>query len=65
MVTVIDKIDALLVGMTRNDIEAMRPELRRRLARALRRVADIADAPKAEAPGAGVLADLKYGQRSD
>jgi hypothetical protein len=63
-VTAIERIDALLAGITKADIEAMEPAVRRRLAKALRRLADLADPPaKPEEPKAGVLADLKDGQR--
>jgi hypothetical protein len=64
MVMAIDRIDALLGGITRADIQAMPPALSRRLAQALRRIADLADPPtKAAEADVGVLADLKYGQR--
>jgi hypothetical protein len=64
MVTAIDRIDALLAGITKADIQAMPSALRRRLAQALRRIADLADplAKPAEAD-VGVLADLKDGQQ--
>ena len=63
MVMAIHRIDALLAGITGADIEAMEPALRRRLAKALRRVADLADPPaKPEEAKAGVLADLGGGR---
>lgn len=65
MITAIDRIDAVLAGITKADIEALRPEFRCRIARALRRVADLADAPKTEAPKVGVLADLGDGHRTE
>jgi hypothetical protein len=59
MLTVIDKVDALLTGITKAEIEAMSPDLRRRLALALRRVADLADPPP------GIRQELGDGKRSD
>jgi hypothetical protein len=64
-VTLIDKVDGLLAGITRNDIERMAPAYRRRLAQALRRIADIADMPpKSDPPKSGILGSLHDGERS-
>jgi hypothetical protein len=64
LLTLVGKIDALMSGITRADTEKMPPAHRLRIAEALRRVAEIADpAPRPEVPRAGVLADLRDGQR--
>ena len=60
-----DKIDGLVAGITKAEIEGMEPALRQRLAKALRRVADLADLPKAEAPKEGLLHDLRDGRGAD
>ena len=60
----IDKLDALLNGITRRDIESLTPEQRKRLALALRRIADIADRPERAKPKVGVLYDLNRGERA-
>lgn len=66
MLSVLEKVEGLLAGITRSDIERMRPAYRQRFAQALRRIADIADPPpKPEPPKAGVLADLSEGWRVD
>jgi hypothetical protein len=39
-VTLIEKIDALIAGLSKNDLERMPPLHRQRLAQALRRVAE-------------------------
>jgi hypothetical protein len=41
----------------------MPPAHRQRLAQVLRYIADLADPPKAQRPKAGVLAELRDGQR--
>lgn len=65
MLSVLQKVEGLLAGITRSDIERMRPAYRRRFAQALRRVAEIADPqPKPEPPKAGVLARLHDGERA-
>jgi hypothetical protein len=64
MTPIIAKIDALLAGITRADIQALAPVHRFRLACALRRIADIADPrPEPPRPTSGVLADLADGAR--
>jgi hypothetical protein len=61
----IDTIDGLLAGITRRDIEMLEPALAKRLALALRRIADLADPPNTpRAPKSGVLADLRNGNRA-
>lgn len=63
----IEKVDALLGGITRRDIEHLTSLQRRKLAWALRRIADIADPPedtKTDNPRAGVLSALANGERS-
>ena len=59
---IVEKIDALLNGVTRKDVEHLNPAQRRRLAAVLRHIAEMAD-PKPEPPKSGVLADLRAGQR--
>jgi hypothetical protein len=59
------KVEALLHGVTRRDLERMKPEQRRKLALALRRIADIADPPAYSAPPkSGVLCALYSGERA-
>jgi hypothetical protein len=65
MLTSIEKIDALMAGVTRADIQRMPPTHRQRLAQVLRHVADLADPPKVHSPKAGVLAQLRDGQRGE
>jgi hypothetical protein len=61
----VQKIDALVAGITRIEVEKMPAAQRVRLAQVLRYVADLADPPtKAEPPTAGVLARLHGGDRS-
>jgi hypothetical protein len=63
-VTLIGKIDALVSGLCRDDIERMPPLHRRRLAMALRRVADLADPPaNAKPEESGILIRLRNGER--
>jgi hypothetical protein len=65
VLSTIGKIDALLAGITLGDIERIPPEHRARVAKALRRIADLADPPeKKGAPSGGVLASLRNGERS-
>ena len=61
----IEKIDALLAGVTRSEVEHLAPAQRQRLAFVLRHIANLADPPNADAPKAGILADLKRGVRSE
>jgi hypothetical protein len=63
LLTSIEKIDALVAGVTRADIQRMPPAHRQRLAQVLRHIADLADPPRPQSPGAGVLAELRDGQR--
>jgi hypothetical protein len=63
LLTSIEKIDALMAGVTRADIERMPPAHRQRLAQVLRYIAHLADPPKVHSPKAGVLAELRDGQR--
>jgi hypothetical protein len=60
----IQKIDALLSGVTRQDVEHLNPAQRQRLAFVLRAIADLADPSHREHPKAGVLSDLRSGHRS-
>jgi hypothetical protein len=59
-----DKIVALFAALSNDDIDALPPVQRRRLADQCRRVADRAEAG-AKRPTVGVLRDLKRGVRSD
>jgi hypothetical protein len=58
----IEKLDALVAGLAEAEIRALPLERRQRLARALRQIADLADPPKADAPKAGILSDLRDGR---
>jgi hypothetical protein len=62
--TVINKIDALVTGITRADMQALRPAQRQHLAQLLRYVADMADPPKgsSEPPKAGFIDELSDGR---
>jgi hypothetical protein len=61
-----DKIVALLVALGRDDVEALPPAERRRLADQCRRVVNFAEpAPGNAASRRGVLGDLDRGQRSE
>jgi hypothetical protein len=65
---IIDKLNAMLAGMTRADIEALPPAQRERLAQLLRHLANIADPPArrtVEIPKGGVLGDLGNGGRAE
>lgn len=64
----IHKIDALLSGVTRRDVEHLNPAQRQRLAFVLRAIADLADPPYKASPKpaksearSGVLYALKAG----
>jgi hypothetical protein len=59
----IEKIDALMAGVTRADIQRMPPAHRQRLAQVLRHIADLADPPKTHNPDSGVLGELRDGHR--
>jgi hypothetical protein len=65
MLASIEKIDALVAGVTKDDIQRMPPAHRQRLAQVLRYIADLADPPRVHGPKAGVLAELRDGQRVD
>jgi hypothetical protein len=59
----IDKALALLTGITRNEVERLRPEQRKRLASVLRTIADLADPPRPPPkPRSGVLSELRHGR---
>jgi hypothetical protein len=60
----VEKVSALLSGVSRRDIEHLRPAQRQRLAWVLRHIADLADPPKPAPPKEGVLADLHRGNRA-
>jgi hypothetical protein len=61
----LDKIDALVAGVTRAEIEALPPTHRMRLAQALRHVADLADPAKPAGQRSGALARLQDGERAE
>ena len=63
--SVAEKVSALLEGITRRDIANLPLDKRKRLATALRRIADLADPPALPAqPKSGVLRDLYRGERA-
>jgi hypothetical protein len=62
--TIATKVAALLVTIRRQDVEALTPVERRRFADLCRYVARLAE-PQSAPPKAGVLYDLKAGQRVD
>jgi hypothetical protein len=63
VVAALTKIDALVAGVTRAEIQALPPAHGQRLAQVLRHIADVADPPKKpERLKTGVLADLRGGQ---
>jgi hypothetical protein len=57
MVTNVEKVEALLGTMTRQHVEKLPAAQRKRLAKLLRRVADMADPPRS-VPKSGVLSEL-------
>lgn len=61
----IQRIAALMEGLTIQDIEATAPALRRRFAQYARYWAEIADPTKPPPPKSGVLGDLGNGDRSE
>ena len=65
--TVASKIAGLIEALSREPdaFDSMSPAERRRLADVCRYVADKADPPKGDTPKAGILADLRRGQRSE
>ena len=63
MITPIQKIEALLVAITRAEIDALPAAKRQRFAQLCRHLADLAEA-KAPPPKAGVLSDLRNGNRA-
>jgi len=50
MLASIEKIDALVAGVTKAEIQRMPPAHRQRLAQVLRYIADLADPPKVHSP---------------
>jgi len=63
--SIVEKVDALMAGMTKADIERLLPAGRQQLAQELRRVADLADPPTTNRQHAGVLRELGNGQRGE
>jgi hypothetical protein len=61
--SVVEKAAALLEAVSPADLQAMPPAARRRFAAACRQAADLAE-PKPDAPRAGVLCDLRRGDRA-
>ena len=64
-IAVLSKIEALIAGVTRDEIRAMSPVHRMRLVQALRYLADLADPQKDSDPRAGALARLRDGERAE
>lgn len=65
MIPPVAKIDALLSGLTRDDLGRMQPVDRKRLAAELRRVADLCDPPaRSDLPRSGLLAALRENPRA-
>ncbi len=63
--SIAEKVSAILEGLSRRDLETLKPEQRQRFAAALRRIAEIADPPALPArPRSGVLFDLYRGNRA-
>jgi len=67
--SIVEKVDALMAGMTKADIERLLPAGRQQLAQELRRVADLADPPVRGRPcgaeaAAGVILELARHGRS-
>jgi hypothetical protein len=56
-VLLIDKVDALLSGVTCKDVEHLNQEERRRLAAVLRHIANLADPPEHQPTKGGILLD--------
>ena len=68
--SVVEKVIALIGGMSAVDVRALPPLKRQLLAQACRRVADVADPPAERfrrpnaSPRSGVLAELSMGERA-
>jgi hypothetical protein len=58
-------IEALIEGITREQVEAMPPIRRQRLTQALRYLADLADPSRPADPRSGALASLRDGERPE
>lgn len=58
-------IEALIAGVTREQLEALSPLRRMRLAQMLRHVATLADPSKPANPRAGALARLRDGETAE
>jgi hypothetical protein len=61
----IDTLEALLEGITREQIASWSPVRRMRLTQALRYLADLADPSKPAEPRSGPLARLRAGERAE
>jgi hypothetical protein len=62
-IAITDKIIGLLVSLSPDDIESLRPAERRRLADHCRHAAELAE-PKRAAAGAGAPIDLRAGRQA-
>jgi hypothetical protein len=60
-----DNVTAMLNTLTRSDVEAMPPTERRRFAELCRHWARLAERPRIDQRGSGVLADLRQGRHTD
>ncbi len=63
MMTIANKVAALLVALRRKDVEELSPAERQRLADLCRHVAALADPPAGAHARSGVLHDLRTGHR--
>jgi hypothetical protein len=64
-IAALDKIEAMIAGVTRDEIQALSPNRRQRLTQALRYLADLADPSKPADPRSGPLARLRDGERAE
>jgi hypothetical protein len=64
-IATIDKIEALIAGVTREQIQQLSPIRRQRLTQALRYIADMADPSQKADPRSGALGQLRDGERAE
>jgi hypothetical protein len=62
--SVAEKAAALLEAITPTELDALPPAARQRFAALCLRIAELAE-PRADAPKAGVLSDLRRGARAE
>jgi hypothetical protein len=64
-IVALEHLEAMAEGITREDLEALTPIRRVRLAQLLRHLATLADPTRPADPRAGALARLRDGERAE